>query len=411
MAAKLACCLALLMITLPCLTSQNKILEPHHLNKRQISFGNNRNNNNNNDNNTPDVGFQTGGGNSNNNNGGGVTFGGSSGSVDDDEEDFDGFSASAADERRIQGILSNELGEPDATSTRIDVSNRLAGDRCTDPNGDRGVCRIYNRCEKFVDFVVDSLDANGGRVSRNLRNYVNAVTRRPCGFDFRFRRWTVCCSFGSRPVTTARPTTTRPTVSGCGQVPNQLRIVGGSEAQPGAWPWASVVGERRGSNGIRVVCGGSLINERTVLTAAHCNRALPGTRTIVRLGEHDVSRTNDGASPRDFNVQRLIPHENYDSNTLKNDIMLVILTRRVTYDNFIRPVCLPNHLRNRDLASFRQDPVVIGWGSTRTGGGTQNALREVRGSRVTRLAPTLVTLVVGDRERGSVKISQVHIPT
>ena len=59
-------------------------------------------------------------------------------------------------------------------------------------------------------------------------------------------------------------------------------IVGGSESVPGDWPWAALLGRVENNNKFKVVCGGSLITNKHVLTAAHCFPDNP-TSTQVRI--------------------------------------------------------------------------------------------------------------------------------
>lgn len=64
----------------------------------------------------------------------------------------------------------------------------------------------------------------------------------------------------TQPTTTAAPS---PAAGGCYQ--DQERIVGGHNADKGEWPWIAAL-----FNGGRQFCGGSLIDNIHILTAAHC---------------------------------------------------------------------------------------------------------------------------------------------
>ncbi|KAG7231602.1 hypothetical protein INR49_006675, partial [Caranx melampygus] len=119
----------------------------------------------------------------------------------------------------------------------------------------------------------------------------------------------------------------------CGIVPINTRIVGGEDAAPGAWPWqAMVVVEDT------MFCGGSLINDQWVMTAAHCFLRTSTVGVTVYLGR----QTHLGPNPNEQNrtVSQIIKHPQYNDTTLDNDIVLVKLSSPVTFTNYIRPVCL-----------------------------------------------------------------------
>lgn len=104
----------------------------------------------------------------------------------------------------------------------------------------------------------------------------------------------------------------RPEERGCGLATKQFpKITGGRPADPGEWPWMAaimVTGDELN------YCGGVLISDRHVLTAAHCLERIKAVELTVRLGEYDFSRTNDTRT-RDFFVKEIKVHEDFDKTT------------------------------------------------------------------------------------------------
>jgi hypothetical protein len=141
-------------------------------------------------------------------------------------------------------------------------------------------------------------------------------------------------------------------------VPAESRIVGGNNAQQGDYPFF-VQG-----NG----CGGSLVWDDVVLTAAHCEGAFDGS---VLVGPYIQSSTSGGAEIID--VVRQIAHPAYDSNSEAYDFMLLKLENRVANPN-LTPIAV-NSLRsnpaNNDVLT------VIGFGTTSEGGNGSSRLQEV----------------------------------
>ncbi|XP_055644449.1 serine protease snake-like isoform X2 [Toxorhynchites rutilus septentrionalis] len=111
-------------------------------------------------------------------------------------------------------------------------------------------------------------------------------------------------------------------------------IVNGEAAKRGEFPHQALLGLIKESSPeeIDFFCGGSLISERHVLTAAHCEDP-----TVVRLGEHDL---REDESQVDFEVDEMVRHPNYTLRLSYHDIALVRLNTAVMFSSFMRPACL-----------------------------------------------------------------------
>jgi len=119
----------------------------------------------------------------------------------------------------------------------------------------------------------------------------------------------------------------------CGKRPN-TRIVGGTEAKPGDWPWQAQLSSWKGGSPF---CGGSLVAPQWVVSASHCG----GRAYIhVRLGAH--KRYGSIGNEQDFRAIKIIKHPNYKKPFgMSNDIMLLKLDKPAKFDRFVHPVCLP----------------------------------------------------------------------
>lgn len=84
----------------------------------------------------------------------------------------------------------------------------------------------------------------------------------------------------------------------------------------------------------------------------------------VRLGELDLETLTDEANTKDIEIIGIIVHPEYKYPNLYNDIALFRLKTSVTFNDYIRPICLNTHQRSNITRA-----TVAGWGSTGYGNG------------------------------------------
>lgn len=81
--------------------------------------------------------------------------------------------------------------------------------------------------------------------------------------------------------------------------------------------------------------------------------------SVVRLGESDLSTDDDGASPVNYYLAKVILHPDYRPNMKYHDIALIKLSRNVIFSQKIRPACLRSNLPNPGVKL-----TAAGWGRT-----------------------------------------------
>ncbi|XP_037789161.1 phenoloxidase-activating factor 1-like [Penaeus monodon] len=250
--------------------------------------------------------------------------------------------------------------------------------RCTARNGNPGRCVEVQQCPRLHDLLI-----------RRPPGAIDILRGAICSFTQ--QRALVCCE-DAPAVVSPGPSVNR--LRGRQLLPRQCghtalvdRIIG-EPAPLLSWPWMILLRGQNAEGRRRFFCGGVLLSERYVLTAAHCvHKGALLSLESVRVGEHTVGRDPDcqknvcAPSPQDIAVEQVIVHEAYGSPCLScNDIALLRLATPARIDNlYVTPVCLPlEPLRDlgfsaRDLKTKRA--WVAGWGATealasRTGTGT-----------------------------------------
>lgn len=151
----------------------------------------------------------------------------------------------------------------------------------------------------------------------------------------------------------------------------QARIIGGKDADT---QWHTVVAlinkatkESAPNNPVfqAQFCGGTLLSEEWVVTAAHCFRNFSASNLEVLVGSHTLDVPAN--SPLLLQASQIIIHPRYNTNTLENDIALIRLSESAVIGGDIQTAVLSNNDSDdqlADLSSYNERVNALGWGAT-----------------------------------------------
>uniref|UniRef100_A0A182PZZ4 Peptidase S1 domain-containing protein n=1 Tax=Anopheles farauti TaxID=69004 RepID=A0A182PZZ4_9DIPT len=118
-------------------------------------------------------------------------------------------------------------------------------------------------------------------------------------------------------------------------------ITHGAESKEGFWPWHVALWHNSGRQ-FSYACGGSILDQNMILTAAHCLVTSKGKiareRLLVQVGRSRLGLAGNRA--QEHEAFELIVHPRYSTNSIDYDIALIRLATDITYTDYIQPVCL-----------------------------------------------------------------------
>ncbi|KAG8336073.1 hypothetical protein J6590_053296 [Homalodisca vitripennis] len=144
------------------------------------------------------------------------------------------------------------------------------------------------------------------------------------------------------------------------------KVVGGGESVPGSWPWVVAVYQDGTFH-----CGGVILNQLWVMTAAHCVENYMHHYYEVQAGM--LRRLSFSPQEQTRQVTHVVLHSLYNRVDMHNDLALLRLQRHLQYNRWVRPVCLPDQ--------YGPSPgtvcTAVGWGATVEHGPDPDHLQEV----------------------------------
>lgn len=228
---------------------------------------------------------------------------------------------------------------------------------CMTPNNERAICRPVKQCTPIKNAVA-------------TRNAValNFAKQSQCGYD---TDPLVCCGSTGYPGSTlVFKHKYLPESNVCGLEKHDDRIFGGETTDIDEFPWTALLRYKDPADDFEFKCGGTLINERYVVTAAHCVLLNANTgislwvlfmvnflktkknaissklmeivlRIGVRLGEWRLSTQRDclgqkgleecSDPPLDLGIEKSTAHPYYSRKTRDHDIAIIRLERNVQF--------------------------------------------------------------------------------
>ncbi|KAM9020761.1 uncharacterized protein PRD47_004353 [Ara ararauna] len=145
------------------------------------------------------------------------------------------------------------------------------------------------------------------------------------------------------------------------------RIVGGDECRLGECPWQAVLLNEEGEE----FCGGTILNENFILTAAHCMNQSKEIKVVV--GE--VDREKKEQSETMHTVDKIFVHSKYVVETYDNDIALIKLKEPIIFSEYIIAACIPEADFANEVLMNQKSGMVSGFGREFEGGRLSKKLK------------------------------------
>uniref|UniRef100_A0A1B6KQM2 Peptidase S1 domain-containing protein n=2 Tax=Graphocephala atropunctata TaxID=36148 RepID=A0A1B6KQM2_9HEMI len=138
-------------------------------------------------------------------------------------------------------------------------------------------------------------------------------------------------------------------------------ILHGTKVEAGQWPWAAAIFVRESDNTWKFRCGGTLVSDNAIITAAHCVWRRPVKDMFVVLGHLSRKLPTENRKDVIFKVKRiyLLPVYRHKVNKYNSNIAVLILKARLKLTKNILPACLPS---NETAVYPYIMSIVSGWG-------------------------------------------------
>ncbi|KAI3388039.1 hypothetical protein SNEBB_005869 [Seison nebaliae] len=151
------------------------------------------------------------------------------------------------------------------------------------------------------------------------------------------------------------------------------RIVNGDDATKHSWPWTVLLNGEEIFHGYKRIrqCAGTIITKEWIVTAAHCLKE--GVKWWSLSGVHNRKTALRDDHVQAIKVAKIISNPEYKN--YMNDIALMKLSEPLVFNDYVRPICLPNDEDPKNL-KVTEPVAVVGWGHTNNTG-SNNILQQI----------------------------------
>jgi len=136
------------------------------------------------------------------------------------------------------------------------------------------------------------------------------------------------------------------------------RIVGGSDAEKGEFPWQISYQFDLGDGVAFHSCGGSIFNENKIVTAGHCCDGLGIEEARITVGDYTVEDGDQDGTEQIFKISSMKMHENFDMDTIDYDVCILTLAGTIEMNEYAAPIPLCTENEWSEGTKF----TVTGWG-------------------------------------------------
>ena len=113
-------------------------------------------------------------------------------------------------------------------------------------------------------------------------------------------------------------------------------------------------------------CGGSIISDRTIISASHCffSKNLPygyNFETKIRIGDQNLNDASDDRLARTYSVNTIIRHDKYLGRGIFYDVALIHTVEQIEFNRNTAPICMTTEA-NSGLVQQSEEVAMAGWG-------------------------------------------------